>query len=86
MKCTIRRTWNLNMWKNKIYLLAVILLLLLGGFSCQTVKPYQRVYLNDPEMQMGSNAGKKFEEYVESIREGDTPAAGTKSSGGCGCN
>lgn len=62
------------------------ILLVLVASACQTVKPYQRVYVNDPEMQMGSNSGKKFEEYVESIREGATPAAGTKSSGGCGCN
>lgn len=74
------------MRKNKIYILILGIMLVLVGFSCKAVKPYQRVYLNDPEMQMGSNSGKKFEEYVESIREGDTPAAGTKSSGGCGCN
>lgn len=74
------------MRKNKNYFLITWLVLALGSFSCQSVKPYQRVYLNDPEMQMGSNAGKKFEDYVETIREGATPAAGTKSSGGCGCN
>lgn len=59
---------------------------MLAGIGCQTVKPYQRVYVNDPEMQMGSNSGKRFEGYVESIREGAIPAGGTKSSGGCGCN
>jgi hypothetical protein len=74
------------MQRSKRYILISGLVLMSGSFSCKTVKPYQRVYLNDPEMQMGSNSGKKFEEYVESIREGDTPAAGTKSSGGCGCN
>ena len=61
----------------------VFLILQLG---CQAVKPYQRAYLNDPEMQLGSNSGKKFEGYVESIREGATGAGGSKSSGGCGCN
>lgn len=74
------------MRRTKIYCLFAGLILMFGEFSCQSVKPYQRVYINDPEMQMGSNAGKKFEEYVESIREGATQAAGTKSSGGCGCN
>jgi hypothetical protein len=74
------------MRRGKPYILIFGLAIMLGSFSCKTVKSYQRVYLNDPEMQMGSNSGKKFEEYVESIREGDTPAAGTKSSGGCGCN
>lgn len=74
------------MRRTKMYYLFAGLILMLGGFSCQTVKPYQRVFINDPEMQMGSNAGKKFEDYVENIREGATQAAGTKSSGGCGCN
>jgi len=64
----------------------ILMSLLLSQSACKTVKPYQRVYLNDPEMQMGSNAGKKFEGYVESIREGAIPAGGSKSSGGCGCN
>lgn len=44
------------------------------------------VYQNDPEMQMGSSSGKGYELYIESIREGATPAGGSKSSGGCGCN
>jgi hypothetical protein len=86
MKCFIHETLTLNMRRSKRYILISGLVIMLGGFGCKSVKPYQRVYLNDPEMQMGSNSGKKFEEYVESIREGDTPAAGTKSSGGCGCN
>jgi hypothetical protein len=54
--------------------------------GCQTVKPYQRAYLNDPEMQLGLKAGQRFESYVESIREGATPPGGAKASGGCGCN
>ncbi len=63
--------------------------LLLGTFllsSCQTVKPYQRIYLNDSEMQMGASSPKHFENYVQSIREGATPPASGKASGGCGCN
>ena len=54
--------------------------------SCQTVKPYQRVYLNDPEMQITNSAAKKMEEKVEDIREGATPAGTSHISGGCGCN
>ena len=72
------------MQKNKIFYVLLLAVLILSG--CQSVKPYQRVYLNDPEMQMGSNSGKKFEGYVQSIREGATEAGGTKASGGCGCN
>lgn len=55
-------------------------------YSCTTVKPYQRAYLNDPEMQMGNNAGKAFENYVLNIREGSIVPGSKKASGGCGCN
>ena len=72
------------MYKNILKLIFV--LLSVGFAACQSVKPYQMVYVNDPEMQMGGNSGKKFEQYVESIREGATPATAAKSSGGCGCN
>jgi hypothetical protein len=54
--------------------------------SCVALKPYERVFVDDPEMQMAPDATKSFENYVHSIREGATPAGGTKGSGGCGCN
>ncbi len=54
--------------------------------SCQTVQPYQRVYLNDFEMRPGSNSAKGFEQYVFGIREGGSGGVGSKTSGGCGCN
>ncbi|MCC6726922.1 MAG: DUF4266 domain-containing protein [Saprospiraceae bacterium] len=54
--------------------------------SCTSLKPYEMVYVKDAEMQMGDEAGKKFENYVQSIREGAMPAASQKASGGCGCN
>jgi Domain of unknown function (DUF4266) len=54
--------------------------------SCKTLKPYERVYVNDPEMELAKSPCKNFEGYVSSIREGGIPTAGSKSSGGCGCN
>ncbi len=68
----------------KMLLLFVLFIFALS--ACQTVKPYQRIYLNDPEMQMGTSSAKGFENYVQSIREGAIPAGSSKSSGGCGCN
>jgi hypothetical protein len=70
--------------KNK-YQYIVVLCLLLAS-SCKTVKPYEMIYLNDSDMQMGSSTAKSYENYIQSIREGATPAGGNKSSGGCGCN
>lgn len=54
--------------------------------ACATVAPYERQFVSDPEMQMESEIGKGFNNYVHSIREGAAPAEGSKTSGGCGCN
>jgi len=54
--------------------------------SCVSIKPYERQYVSDTEMQMSNDAGKNFNNYVHSIREGATTAGSTKASGGCGCN
>ena len=54
--------------------------------SCASLKPYHRIYVNDPEMQMGMTPGAGFEKYVQSIREGASDASGSKGNGGCGCN
>lgn len=54
--------------------------------SCTTVKPYERVYVDDAQMQLGASSGEAFEYYVESIREGGISAGSGKSGGGCGCN
>lgn len=70
----------LNM-RNKILFVGLILL-----SSCASLKPYEMVYVNDPEMKMSGSSGKNFELYMESIREGASPSDGNKSSGGCGCN
>ena len=54
--------------------------------SCTVVKPYQRVYLNDREMQMGNDVGKQFEQHVQDIRESAYPAGSSANAGSCGCN
>jgi hypothetical protein len=69
--------------KNKLAFLAFIAIVFA---SCTTLKPYERIYVNDPQMQMGNTAPKNFENYVHSIREGAIPTGSSKSSGGCGCN
>jgi hypothetical protein len=66
--------------------LAVRLILLVLFTSCVSIKPYERQYINDPEMEMSNDAGKNFSNYVYSIREGAIPAGSTEASGGCGCN
>jgi hypothetical protein len=63
-----------------------VFLLLVGLSGCAAFKPYERVYIDDPEMELSKSSCKNFEGYVYSIREGAIPAAGSKSTGGCGCN
>jgi hypothetical protein len=63
-----------------------MIILLSGMVSCVPVKPYQRVYINDAEMQLGQNKGAKFEEQVQVYREGASGGGSKKGSGGCGCN
>jgi hypothetical protein len=73
--------------KNTFYRFLTWLLLLSGlcSMSCQTVKPYQRSYLNDSAMKMGLSKGAGVESYAQMIREGASGAGG-KNGGGCGCN
>lgn len=71
--------------KQSGYLL-LFALILCFSMGCETIKPYQKAYLNDHEMQDGPSAGARFEVYAESIREGASGQPGGKGTGGCGCN
>ena len=62
----------------------VILLMMITG--CESVKPYQRVYLNDREMKMGQRGARTFESNVQAYRESAIGGGSKKTSGGCGCN
>jgi hypothetical protein len=54
--------------------------------ACRTVKPYQRVYLNDHNMQLGKTGIDKFDQSVQTYKEGASGGGNGKPSGGCGCN
>ena len=64
----------------------LFLIILVTFFSCKTVRPYQRVFLNDEAMQTGKRAGEKFAGSVHSNREAAVGGGSGKTSGGCGCN
>ncbi len=55
-------------------------------FACSTVKDYQKVYLNDSEMELAMRKTEKFESNFQLYREGASGANGGKTGGGCGCN
>jgi hypothetical protein len=70
--------------KNKPGRVAILALLVTCG--CTSVKEYQKMYLNDSEMELSMRKGQKFENNFQLYREGSAGANGGKSGGGCGCN
>jgi hypothetical protein len=72
------QSWSLN---------SVFFIFLTGLLcSCTTVKQYQKMKLNDSEMELSARKVQKFEQSFELYREGASGANGGKSGGGCGCN
>lgn len=68
------------------HLLIPFAILILSFTACQTVKPYQRAYLNDENMKLGKTENEKFSESVHTYREGASGGGNGKASGGCSCN
>ncbi len=63
----------------------IVAILAIGLSSCG-VKPYQKMYLNDPCMVLSSHKLDYFETNFQTYREGASGANGGKVGGGCGCN
>ncbi len=64
----------------------ILLGVLISTSSCVVVKEYEKVYINDAEMQLSLKASERFETNFQIYREGASGANGGKSGGGCGCN
>jgi len=69
--------------KRKILYLA---LLALSVESCTVVKEYEKLNLNDPDMELGSKKIDLFENNFHAYREAASGANAGKTGGGCGCN
>jgi hypothetical protein len=65
-----------------------LFILFLCAFSsgCVAVKPWEKMYLNDSDMELSARKSEKFEQNFQLYREGASGANGGKSGGGCGCN
>lgn len=68
----------------KKILLLIILVISLS--SCIAVKEYEKVNINDPDMELSARAIDRHETSFQVYREGASGANGGKSGGGCGCN
>ena len=63
------------------------LAILAGCFnSCTVLKEYEKVSVNDPEMELGDKICDRYITTFHSYREGAAGANGGKTGGGCGCN
>jgi hypothetical protein len=67
----------------KIILVIAILSL---GYSCNSVKEYDKQYINDPDMKLTAKSAERFETNFQVYREAAAGANGGKTGGGCGCN
>lgn len=54
--------------------------------SCTAVKEYEKVNLNDPDMELSASGAHRFETNFHAYREAAAGANGGKTGGGCGCN
>ena len=68
-------------------LVLIMFTLLVSGLqNCVSVESYQRIYLNDRDMQLQSSKVQSFENDSQSYREGASGGNAGKTGGGCGCN
>lgn len=65
---------------------AAIICMIVTFSSCTAVKEYQKVYINDPNMVLGTKKIDRFETNFQAYREAAAGANGGKTGGGCGCN
>ena len=70
----------------KLFRLLGLLFIVVQLSSCVSVKAYQKMYLNDSEMDLAAKKNEVFETNFEAYREGAAGANGGKVGGGCGCN
>ena len=72
--------------KRRVIFSLIGLLAVTAFSSCVTVKAYQKIYLNDSDMELAAKKIEMFETNFETYREGASGANGGKVGGGCGCN
>ncbi|APA00535.1 DUF4266 domain-containing protein [Flavobacterium commune] len=64
----------------------LVLLIVVVFQSCNTVREYEKVSINDPDMKLSARTSERYETAFQVYREAAAGANGGKSGGGCGCN
>ncbi len=64
----------------------LVVIVVFSAISCNTVKEYDKQYINDPEMKLSARSSERFETTFQVYREAASGANGGKTGGGCGCN
>lgn len=54
--------------------------------SCANLPAYQQQFVNEDEMQIGSDSNDLLSNNAKTYREGSQGGNQGKSGGGCGCN
>ena len=54
--------------------------------SCNSVKEYDKQYINDHDMKLSARSSERYETTFQVYREAASGANGGKTGGGCGCN
>ncbi len=70
----------------RLFAALVFIFFLCSQIRCVPVKGYQKVYLNDQEMQLTNRPAESFESDFQSYREGAVGGTNGNTGGGCGCN
>lgn len=65
-------------------LVALVVTVLIS--SCTAVREYDKINLNDPDMELSTKKVGRFETNFQAYREAASGANGGKTGGGCGCN
>lgn len=66
--------------------LLLFILLAVALSACVTVRPFEKVNLNDPDMVLADRKLERNINTFHSYREAAVGANGGKTGGGCGCN
>jgi hypothetical protein len=71
---------------HQCWLLSIAILAVMFSVSCTPVKEYEKMYVNDHDMELSNKPTERTETNFMLYREGSAGANGGKTGGGCGCN